>query len=150
MPEIKEEPIIKDPPPEEAISLTEEAPTLIAAGIAEERLKKDPQLASTIGDKIGNDYARQMDVHARDSQFLKDIFSAVDVMDVAGLSKAQADERKQDLKDEFYQTFLQNQPDRSIRNQFIHRNSVEGFSQDALRNFSQASFNIAYQQARFE
>jgi len=116
----------------------------------EERLKKDPQLASTIGDKIGNDYARQMDVHARDSQFLKDIFSAVDVMDVAGLSKAQADERKQDLKDEFYQTFLQNQPDRSIRNQFIHRNSVEGFSQDALRNFSQASFNIAYQQARFE
>jgi hypothetical protein len=116
----------------------------------EERLKKDPQLASTIGDKIGNDYARQMDVHARDSQFLKDIFSAVDVMDVAGLSKVQADERKQDLKDEFYQTFLQNQPDRSIRNQFIHRNSVEGFSQDALRNFSQASFNIAYQQARFE
>ena len=116
----------------------------------EERLKKDPQLASTIGDKIGNDYAKQMDVHARDSQFLKDIFNAVDDMEVAGLSKVQADERKQDLKDEFYQTFLQNQPDRSIRNQFIHRNSVEGFSQDALRNFSQASFNIAYQQARFE
>lgn len=116
----------------------------------EERLAKDPQLASTIGDKIGNDYAKQMDSHARDSQFLKDIFSAVDVMEVAGLSKVQADERKQDLKDEFYQTFLQNQPDRSIRNQFIHRNSVEGFSQDALRNFSQASFNIAYQQARFE
>jgi hypothetical protein len=116
----------------------------------EERLKKDPQLASTIGDKIGNDYAKQMDVHARDSQFLKDIFNAVDDMDVAGLTKVQADERKQELKDGFYQTFLQNQPDRSIRNQFIHRNSVEGFSQDALRNFSQASFNIAYQQARFE
>ena len=116
----------------------------------EERLKKAPQLASTIGDKIGNDYAKQMDVHARDSQFLKDIFNAVDDMDVAGLTKVQADERKQELKDGFYQTFLQNQPDRSIRNQFIHRNSVEGFSQDALRNFSQASFNIAYQQARFE
>jgi len=116
----------------------------------EERLKKDPQLASTIGDKIGNDYAKQMDVHARDSQFLKDIFNAVDDMDVAGLTTVQANERKQELKDGFYQTFLQNQPDRSIRNQFIHRNSVEGFSQDALRNFSQASFNIAYQQARFE
>jgi hypothetical protein len=54
------------------------------------------------------------------------------------------------LKDSFYQTFLQNQPDRSMRNQFIHRNSVEGFSQDALRNFAHTSFNMAYQLARFE
>jgi hypothetical protein len=116
----------------------------------EERLKKDPQLASTIGDKVGNNYAKQMDAHARDSEFLKSVFSAVEDMDVAGLSQQEADERKQTLKDNFYQMFLQNQPDRSIRNQFIHRNNIEGFSQDALRNFSQASFNIAYQQARFE
>ena len=116
----------------------------------EERLKKDPHLASTIGDKIGNNYAKQMDAHARDSEFLKSVFSAVEDMDVAGLSPQEADERKQTLKDNFYQMFLQNQPDRSIRNQFIHRNNIEGFSQDALRNFSQASFNIAYQQARFE
>jgi hypothetical protein len=116
----------------------------------EERLAKDPYLSQTIGDKVGNDYAKQMDFHAQQSAFLKEVFAAVDTAKFVGLSPTAADARKKELKDSFYQTFLQNQPDRSMRNQFIHRNSVEGFSQDALRNFANTSFNMAYQLARFE
>jgi hypothetical protein len=116
----------------------------------EERLERDPYLSQTIGDNIGNDYAKQMDFHAQQSAFLKEVFAAVDNANFAGLSPTAADARKKELKDSFYQTFLQNQPDRSMRNQFIHRNSVEGFSQDALRNFANTSFNMAYQLARFE
>ena len=116
----------------------------------EERLERDPYLSQTIGDNIGNDYAKQMDFHAQQSAFLKEVFAAVDNANFAGLSATDADARKKELKDSFYQTFLQNQPDRSMRNQFIHRNSVEGFSQDALRNFANTSFNMAYQLARFE
>jgi len=116
----------------------------------EERLTKDPYLSQTIGDNVGNDYAKQMDFHAQQSAFLKEVFAAVDSANFAGLSTTAADARKKELKDSFYQTFLQNQPDRSMRNQFIHRNSVEGFSQDALRNFANTSFNMAYQLARFE
>jgi len=120
------------------------------AAHADERVKRDPHLAGTIGDNIGNDYAKQMDAHARESAFLAEIFDAVDGIDVTGLSPADADKRKTEMKDSFYQTYLQNQPDRSMRNQFIHRNSVEGFSQDAMRNFATSSFNMAYQLARFE
>ena len=116
----------------------------------EERLERDPYLSQTIGDNIGNDYAKQMDFHAQQSAFLKEVFAAVDNANFAGLSTTDADARKKELKDSFYQTFLQNQPDRSMRNQFIHRNSIEGFSQDALRNFANTSFNMAYQLARFE
>ena len=116
----------------------------------EERLERDPYLSQTIGNNIGNDYAKQMDLHASQSTFLKEVFAAVDTAKFVGLSPTAADARKKELKDSFYQTFLQNQPDRSMRNQFIHRNSVEGFSQDALRNFTVTSFNMAYQLARFE
>lgn len=116
----------------------------------EERLQKDPHLADTIGSNIGNDYAKQMDYHARESKFLKETFDAVDKMDFDGLTPAEEAERKRELKDSFYQTYLQNQPDRSMRNQFIHRNNVAGYSEDALRSFATSSFNMAYQLARFE
>ena len=114
-----------------------------------ERIAQDPYLEGTIKGP-GNDYAKQMDLHARESAFIKDIFNAVENADFSGLNSVQADLRKQELKDSFYQTYLQNQPDRSIRNQFIHRNNIEGFSQDALRNFASASFNMAYQLSRFQ
>ena len=113
------------------------------------RVAQDPYLEDTIKGP-GNDYAKQMDLHARESAFIKDIFNAVENADFTGLSSAQADQRRQELKDSFYQTYLQNQPDRSIRNQFVHRNNVEGYSQDALRNFASASFNMAYQLSRFQ
>jgi hypothetical protein len=116
----------------------------------EERLQKDPYLADTIGSNIGNDYTKQMDYHARESAFLKAVFEAVDNIDVTGLSATDADAKKQELKDSYYQTYLSNQPDRSMRNQFIHRNNVAGYSEDALRSFATSSFNMAYQMARFE
>lgn len=114
----------------------------------EERLRKNPELRDTVFS--GNQYAEQMDLHARESNFLKATFEAIDDAKMTGLSGAAADQRKQELKDSMYQTFLANQPERSFRRQFMHRNNIEGFSQDALRNFATSSFHMAYQIARFE
>jgi len=116
----------------------------------EERIAKDPHLADTIGSSIGNDYKSQMDFHAQQSNFLKEAFNAVDGIDVTGLSPKDADEKKQALKDSFYQSFLAYQPDRSVRTRFIHRQNKAGYSEDALRSFASSSFNMAYQLARFE
>jgi hypothetical protein len=116
----------------------------------EERTAKDPQLADTIGNSIGNTYKSQMDYHAQQSEFLKDVFDGINKMDVTGLNPTQADEKKQSLKDSFYQSYLQYQPDRSIRKRFIHRNNKAGYSEDALRSFASSSYNVAYQLARFE
>jgi hypothetical protein len=115
-----------------------------------ERLKQDPQLATTVGENIGNDYQQQMDFHARESAFLKSAFAGVDSMDMTGLTQAEAEKRRTELKDNLYQTYLANQPDRSMRNAFVHRNSIAGYSEDALRSFSSSSFSMAYQMSRFE
>jgi hypothetical protein len=116
----------------------------------EERIAKDPQLADTIGNSIGNTYKSQMDYHSQQSEFLKDVFEGINKMNVTGLNPAEADAKKQALKDSFYQSYLQYQPDRSIRKRFIHRNNKAGYSEDALRSFSSSSYNVAYQLARFE
>jgi hypothetical protein len=116
----------------------------------EERLKQNPSLSSTVGGNIGNDYATQMDFHARESAFLKAAFAGVDSMDMTGLTQAEADARRAELKDNLYQTYLANQPERSMRNAFVHRNSIAGYSEDALRSFASSSFNMAYQMSRFE
>jgi hypothetical protein len=115
-----------------------------------DRIAKDPSLADTIGTSVGNDYKSQMDFHAQQSNFLKEAFNAVESIDVKGLTQQEADEKKQVLKDGFYQSFLMYQPDRSIRNKFIHRQNKAGYSEDALRSFASSSFNMAYQLARFE
>jgi hypothetical protein len=115
-----------------------------------ERLKQSPALASTVGENIGNDYKSQMDFHARESAFLRSVFSAVDDMDMTGLSQTDAEKRRTELKDNLYQTYLVNQPDRSMRNAFVHRNNIAGYSEDALRSFSSSSFSMAYQMSRFE
>jgi predicted ester cyclase len=111
-----------------------------------QRLSEVPHLEATI--QYGDDYMKGMDLHARESSFLKSAFNAVDQIRVAG--PAQEDALKQSLKDELYQAWLTNLPETSFRNRFVHRSNVEGFSQDALRNFSYSSFHMAYQQARFE
>lgn len=104
-----------------------------------ERLERNPELEDSL--MQGDQYQKQMDLHARESSFLKAAFDAVD-------NSSMGD--KQGLKDELYQTWLANQPETSFRNRFIHRKAVEGFSQDALRNFSSSSFHMAYQMSRFE
>jgi hypothetical protein len=116
----------------------------------DELLKQNPSLSATIGQNIGNNYQQQMDFHARESSFLKSAFAGVDSMDMTGLTQAEADARRTELKDNLYQTYLANQPDRSMRNAFVHRNSIAGYSEDALRSFSASSFNMAYQMSRFE
>ena len=108
-----------------------------------ERLKSDPNLEI----KYGSEYKEQMDLHARQSEFLKSTFEAIDKSTVTGGNFA---EQKQLLKDSIYQNFLSNQPEHSFRSQFMHRNNVAGYSEDALRNFAGSSFHMAYQMARFE
>ena len=106
-----------------------------------ERLERNPELNND--DFLdGSQYQTQMDSHARESTFLKAAFDAIDSTDNMG--------DKQSLKDELYQTWLANLPETSFRNRFIHRKAIEGFSQDALRNFSSSSFHMAYQMSRFE
>lgn len=120
------------------------------------RLDQEPNQAArdalekTIGTNIGDDYQKQMDLHARQSEFLKNSFAAIDGMDIKGLTPAEADKRKSELKDNLYQTYLANQPERSIRNAFIHRKSIAGYSEDALRSFSSSSASMAYQMSRLE
>jgi hypothetical protein len=116
----------------------------------EERIAKDPYLADTIGTSIGNDFKSQMSFHAQQSNLLKEMFDSVDQMDVSNLTPAEAEQKKQSLKDEFYQTFLENLPDNSMRKRFIHRQNKAGYSEDALRSFATSSFNMAYQLSRFE
>ena len=108
-----------------------------------ERLKSDPNLEI----KYGSEYKEQMDLHARQSEFLKATFKAIDDSPV---TVGNAVEQKQLLKDSIYQNFLANQPEHSFRSQFMHRNNVAGYSEDALRNFASSSFHMAYQLARFE
>lgn len=110
-----------------------------------ERLAKNPELEDSI--KEGSEYAQQMDLHAKQSMFLKNAFEAIDSATFTGTN---ADMEKQELKDSIYQNFLANQPEHSFRSQFMHRNNVAGYSEDALRNFSSSSFHMAYQLARFE
>lgn len=116
----------------------------------DELLKQNPSLSTTIGQNIGSNYQQQMDFHARESSFLKSAFAGVDSMNMTGLTQAEADARRAELKDNLYQTYLANQPDRSMRNAFVHRNSIAGYSEDALRSFASSSFNMAYQMSRFE
>lgn len=112
-----------------------------------ERVAKNPELEDSI--KQGSEYASQMDLHAKQSLFLKNAFEAIDSATFAG-KPIDIDMQKQELKDSIYQNFLANQPEHSFRSQFMHRNNVAGYSEDALRNFASSSFHMAYQLARFE
>lgn len=108
-----------------------------------ERVAKSPDAVI----KEGSEYAQQMDLHAKQSEFLKNAFAAIDNANFTGTN---ASMEAQELKDSIYQNFLANQPEHSFRSQFMHRNNVAGYSEDALRNFSSSSFHMAYQLARFE
>jgi hypothetical protein len=108
-----------------------------------ERVAKSPNAVI----KEGSEYAQQMDLHAKQSEFLKNAFAAIDNANFTGTN---ASMEAQELKDSIYQNFLSNQPENSFRSQFMHRNNVAGYSEDALRNFSSSSFHMAYQLARFE
>jgi hypothetical protein len=99
--------------------------------------------------KEGSQYREQMDLHARQSEFLKSAFLAIDNANFNGMP-TEIEQQRQELKDSLYQNFLANQPEHSFRTQFIHRNNVAGYSEDALRNFASSSFHMAYQLARFE
>jgi len=107
-----------------------------------ERISQDPNLPV----KEGSEYAQQMDLHAKQSNFLRTVFSAIDGVSSTTFAGMPA----QNLKDTIYQNFLAIQPESSFRTQFMHRNNVAGYSEDALRNFAKSSFHMAYQLARFE
>ena len=62
-----------------------------------ERLARNPELEATL--KQGDQYAQQMDLHARESNFLKAAFNAIDNTALQGLNPVETDIRKQELKD---------------------------------------------------
>lgn len=95
----------------------------------------------------GSEYKTAMDLHARQSTFLKDTFQAIDD---ANFTYTGGNVAKEILKDTIYQNFLSNQPEHSFRRQFMHRKNVKGYSEDALRNFAKSSFHMAYQLSRFK
>jgi hypothetical protein len=107
-----------------------------------ERISQDPNLPV----REGSEYAEQMDLHAKQSNFLRTVFEAIDGVSNATFAGLPA----KNLKDTIYQNFLSIQPESSFRTQFMHRNNVAGYSTDALRNFAKSSFHMAYQLARFE
>ena len=109
------------------------------------RIAKNPELEDTIKD--GSEYAQQMDTHAKESNFLKTTFEAIDAAKFNGPNGAN---ERQNLKDAIYKTFLANLPEQSFRKQFMPRNNIAGYSEDALRNFASSSFHMAYQLSRFQ
>lgn len=114
----------------------------------EQRLAADPHLRSTF--QPFYDYKEAMDAHARESNFLRGTFDAIESANFGAATPQEEAAHKQALKDNVYQTWLTNQPESSFRNRFIHRSNVAGYSQDALRNFASSSFHMAYQLSRFE
>lgn len=108
-------------------------------GQMEAHLDANPRKDELTG--YGDQYKQQQDAHTQQSQFLKSAFDAIDNSNMAD---------KQELKDTLYQTWLANQPESSFRNQFVHRQKVAGYSEDALRNFAKSSFHMGYQMSRFE
>jgi hypothetical protein len=97
----------------------------------------------------GDTFKEQLDEHAKQSEFLRNAFDAIDTAKFSG-TKAEGESQRQVLKDGIYQSYLANQPEYSFRSQFIHRNNIAGYSEDALRNFARSSFHMAYQMSRFE
>jgi hypothetical protein len=112
-----------------------------------QRLQKDPKLEDSL--KEGSTYKGQMDLHARQSQFLQNSFEAIDSATFKGSEEA-IELQKQVLKDSIYQNYLSNQPEQSFRKAFMNRSNIAGYSEDALRNFARSSFHMAYQLSRFE
>ena len=112
-----------------------------------QRLAADPKLEASL--KEGSTYKGQMDLHARQSQFLQESFEAIDSAEFKG-SQFDIEMQKQVLKDSIYQNYLANQPEQSFRRAFMNRNNIAGYSEDALRNFARSSFHMAYQLSRFE
>lgn len=108
-------------------------------GEMEAHLDQNPRKDELVA--YGSQYKEQQDLHSRQSQFLKSTFDAIDTSNTLN---------KQDLKDAVYQAWLSTQPESSFRNQFVHRQKVAGYSEDALRNFAKSSFHMAYQLSRFE
>ncbi len=68
------------------------------------------------------------------SKLLKDFFSVVD--DNVGTGKKLDEKAAADLKDQFYQLYLQSLPEQSIRKMFVHSKNVPGFSTDVRRVFA--------------
>ena len=54
------------------------------------------------------------------------------------------------LKDSLDQYVLEIMPNQSIRKMFLHRNNIQGASEDMLRAFAESRYRIAYQRSRFE
>lgn len=108
----------------------------------QQMLRDNPEFRGT--EAVGDSYLKMQSdqgSHLKQATFLTGVMDAIDGMKTGD---------KQELKDSVYQAYLSAMPERSFRKQFIHRQNIAGYSEDALRNFSSSSFQMAYQLSRFE
>jgi len=113
----------------------------------EQTLQERPELRGT--ELYGDNYKEMESTQLRESNFLSAVMDAIDGASLTGQGFANTAD-KDTLKDSVYQAYLSNMPERSFRKQFIHRQNIAGYSEDALRNFSSSSFHMAYQLSRFK
>jgi hypothetical protein len=71
-----------------------------------------------------------------DTKFMNDVFGKLEKLDPA-VARA--------LEDDMYQLYLQNLPNLSARKQFLHRQGVLGYSDDALRVLADKSYHMSRQ-----
>ena len=67
------------------------------------------------------------------ASFVKDVDALIEKTELS-------DEQAAALRDNIYQIFLESLPDVTARKHFIHRQNIRGFSNDALRAFSDSAF----------
>jgi hypothetical protein len=116
-----------------------------------EKLFQDNQMSE------GNDIASLRRTNQNESRMLKNMFEIIDKHKLdagthATVEEAEAAEqaKKDELKDQLYQTWLMTLPESSIRKQFLHAENVSGFSADIFRNFTESANRMASQIPRLK
>lgn len=116
-----------------------------------DELFKDNQMSE------GNDITSLRRSSQNESRMLKNMFEIIDSHKLdtgthATTEEAEAAEqaKKDELKDQLYQTWLMTLPEASIRKQFLHAENVSGFSADIFRNFTESANRMASQIPRLK
>ena len=93
--------------------------------------------------RMGNsdDFYTDRTLLAEASAMLPEIFSIIDAANFTttgpNANRANAN-LKEELKDAFYQLYLETMPEADVRKQFIHREGVPGFSLDVVRSIAKS------------
>ncbi|NPU91379.1 MAG: PLxRFG domain-containing protein [Gammaproteobacteria bacterium] len=90
---------------------------------------------------IGHMLDNNREVSGASLGFINDLVRLVEDSDIV-------DTKAAGIMDDIYQLYLQNLPDRSMRKNFIHRQGVKGYTQNAIRAYAENMMKGAYQLSR--